>query len=205
MADGYGFGGEGDWKTSALLHVLKTMSQGRDGGTSFMEDYTYHFGPGEPKILGAHMLEVCPTITDEVPSCEIHPLGSATARTRCGWSSRRPPRPASSSASATSATASDSPRTRWSSSAPDEPLPNLRWRGRCGSRRPISPPSAESWLLAGAPHHTVLSTAVGMEALTDFATMAETELVVIDADTTSRRFADELRWSSAYYRLAQRI
>src|SRR5436190_9515275 len=75
MADGYGFAGEGDWKTSALLRVLKVMSQGRAGGTSFMEDYTYHLGPGEPKILGAHMLEVCPTITNDRPSCEIHPLG----------------------------------------------------------------------------------------------------------------------------------
>src|SRR3954468_11889837 len=75
MADGYGFAGEGDWKTSALLRVLKVMSEGRTGGTSFMEDYTYHLGPGEPKILGAHMLEVCPTIAGGRPSAEIHPLG----------------------------------------------------------------------------------------------------------------------------------
>ena len=75
MADGYGFGGEGDWKTSALLRILKAMSLGRPGGTSFMEDYTYHLGPGEPKILGAHMLEVCPSIAADRPSCEIHPLG----------------------------------------------------------------------------------------------------------------------------------
>uniref|UniRef100_UPI0004C46E46 L-arabinose isomerase family protein n=1 Tax=Lentzea aerocolonigenes TaxID=68170 RepID=UPI0004C46E46 len=75
MADGYGFGGEGDWKTSALLAAVKAMGTGTGRGTSFMEDYTYHFGPGTPKILGAHMLEVCPTIAADQPSCEIHPLG----------------------------------------------------------------------------------------------------------------------------------
>jgi L-arabinose isomerase len=205
MADGYGFGGEGDWKTSALLHVLKTMSQGRDGGTSFMEDYTYHFGPGEPKILGAHMLEVCPTITDEVPSCEIHPLGIGDRED-----------PVRLVFTATPATGfvvgicDLGDRFRLTANevelvAPDEPLPNLPVARAVWKPAPDLATSAESWLLAGAPHHTVLSTAVGMEALTDFATMAETELVVIDADTTSRRFADELRWSSAYYRLAQRI
>ena len=74
MADGYGFGGEGDWKTSVLLRLLKVMGHGLAGGTSFMEDYTYHLGPGQPKILGAHMLEVCPSIAAQTPSCEIHPL-----------------------------------------------------------------------------------------------------------------------------------
>src|SRR6185295_1035179 len=75
MADGYGFGGEGDWKTSAMVRILKVMSAGRRGGTSFMEDYTYHWGPGEPKVLGAHMLEVCPSIAADRPSAQIHPLG----------------------------------------------------------------------------------------------------------------------------------
>src|SRR5207253_1981393 len=74
MADGYGFGGEGDWKTAVLLRILKVIARGRPGGTSFMEDYTYHLGPGEPKILGAHMLEVCPSIAAGTPACEIHPL-----------------------------------------------------------------------------------------------------------------------------------
>ena len=75
MAEGYGFGAEGDWKTSALVRILKVMGAGQPGGTSFMEDYTYHLGPGEPKVLGAHMLEVCPTIAADKPRCEIHPLG----------------------------------------------------------------------------------------------------------------------------------
>ena len=75
MAEGYGFGGEGDWKTSVLVRILKVMGAGQPGGTSFMEDYTYHLGPGEPKILGAHMLEVCPSIAAGTPRCEIHPLG----------------------------------------------------------------------------------------------------------------------------------
>ena len=75
MEDGYGFGGEGDWKTSAFLRIVKSMTDGLPGGTSFMEDYTYHFGPGEPKVLGAHMLEVCPTVASKKPRIEIHPLG----------------------------------------------------------------------------------------------------------------------------------
>ena len=88
MADGYGFGGEGDWKTSVLLRAMKVMAAGLPGGTSFMEDYTYHLVPGEEKILGAHMLEVCPTITTQQPSLEIHPLGDRRrARTRCGCGS----------------------------------------------------------------------------------------------------------------------
>src|SRR5207237_4161771 len=74
-ADGYGFGGEGDWKTSLLLRTLKVMAHGLPGGTSFMEDYTYHYGPGPQRILGAHMLEVCPSIAAGTPSLEIHPLG----------------------------------------------------------------------------------------------------------------------------------
>ena len=75
MADGYGFAAEGDWKTAALLRLVKVMATDRTGGTSFMEDYTYHFGPGEPLILGAHMLEICPSITSHQPRAEIHPLG----------------------------------------------------------------------------------------------------------------------------------
>src|SRR5208282_2224670 len=74
MAAGYGFGAEGDWKTAVLVRILKVMAAGSAAGVSFMEDYTYHFGPGEPKILGAHMLEICPSISAGMPSCEIHPL-----------------------------------------------------------------------------------------------------------------------------------
>ena len=203
MADGYGFGGEGDWKTSALLRVLKVMSAGRPGGTSFMEDYTYHLGPGEQLILGAHMLEVCPSIAADTPRCEIHPLASATARTRSGWCSPRRPGPAFVVGLADLGDRFRLIANEIDVVEPVEPLPRLPVARAVWRPRPDLTTAAEGWLLAGGPHHTVLSSAVGVEALADFAEMARTELLVIDADTTIRRLRKELRWNQAYYRLAQ--
>jgi L-arabinose isomerase len=203
MADGYGFGGEGDWKTSAMLRVLKVMSSGRDGGTSFMEDYTYHLGPGDPKILGAHMLEVCPTITSERPSAEIHPLGIGDREDPVRLVFTATPGPGfvvgiSDLGDRFRLTANEIEIVE-----PDQPLPKLPVARAVWRPAPDLSTSAESWLLAGGPHHTVLSTAVGLEALHDFSIIAEAELLVIDADTTTRRFAQEVRWNQAYHRLAQ--
>ena len=203
MADGYGFGGEGDWKTSALVRTMKVMAADLPGGTSFMEDYTYHFGPGEPKVLGAHMLEVCPTISSETPTVEIHPLGIGDREDPVRLVFTAAP------AQAVVVGLSDlGDRFRLTANevevvAPDEPLPKLPVGRAVWKPRPDFATSAESWLLAGGPHHTCLSSAVGIEALTDFARMAGVELVVIDGTTTARSFANELRWSSAYHRLAQ--
>jgi L-arabinose isomerase len=203
MADGYGFGGEGDWKTSALLRVLKVMSQGRAGGTSFMEDYTYHLGPGEPKILGAHMLEVCPTIAGGQASCEIHPLGIGNREDPVRLVFTAAPGPGfvvgiSDAGDRFRLTANEVEIVD-----PDEPLPRLPVARAVWKPAPDLATSTESWLLAGGPHHTVLSTAVGREALEDFARIAGTELLVIDDATTPQQFAKELRWNQAYYRLAQ--
>jgi L-arabinose isomerase len=202
MADGYGFGGEGDWKTSVMLRTVKTMASGLPGGTSFMEDYTYHLGPGEPKILGAHMLEVCPTITNDVPSCEIHPLaiGNREDPVRLVFD-------AAPADAVVVGIADLGDRFRFVANEvevvpPDEPLPNLPVARAVWKPRPDLRTSTEAWLRAGGPHHTVLSTAVGVEELSDFADMVRTELLVIDQDTTTRQFAKELRWNQAYYRLA---
>jgi L-arabinose isomerase len=202
MADGYGFGGEGDWKTSALLRVLKSMSAGQDGGTSFMEDYTYHLGPGEPKILGAHMLEVCPSITTQVPSCEIHPLGIGNREDPVRLVFTADPGTAfvvglSDVGDRFRLTANEVEMVE-----PDEPLPKLPVARAVWKPAPDLATSAEGWLLAGAPHHTVLSSAVGLEALVDFATIAGTELLIIDASTTVAQLSKEIRWNQAYYRLA---
>ncbi|MFD4509422.1 L-arabinose isomerase [Streptomyces sp. NPDC058457] len=203
MADGYGFGGEGDWKTSALLRTMKVMGSGQPGGTSFMEDYTYHLGPGEPRILGAHMLEVCPSIAAGRPSCEIHPLsiGGREDPVRLVFDAAPGP--------AVVVGLSDlGDRFRLTANtvdvvAPGQPLPQLPVARAVWKPRPSLAESAESWLLAGAPHHTVLSSAVDIETLTDFAAMTGVELLVIDENTTTGQFAKEIRWNAAYHRLDQ--
>jgi L-arabinose isomerase len=170
-----------------------------------MEDYTYHLGPGEPKILGAHMLEVCPSISAERPSCEIHPLGIGDRED--------PVRLVFTAASGPGFVVGISDmgdRFRLTANEievvePDEPLPSLPVARAVWKPAPDLTTSTESWLLAGGPHHTVLSTAVGREALEDFAAIAGVELVVIDSDTTTRGFAKELRWNQAYYRLSQAL
>jgi L-arabinose isomerase len=203
MADGYGFGGEGDWKTSALLAAVKAMGTGTGRGTSFMEDYTYHFGPGEPKILGAHMLEVCPSIAADRPSCEIHPLGIGDRDDPV-----RLVFDAAPGAAVVIGMTDLGDRFRLVANAvevtaPDEPLPRLPVARAVWKPAPSLSTSAESWLTAGGPHHTVLTQAVGAGPLGDFAHMLHTELVLIDEATTTADFGDRLRWNQAYYRLAQ--
>jgi L-arabinose isomerase len=203
MAEGYGFGAEGDWKTAALLRILKTMSAGRDGGTSFMEDYTYHLGPGVAKVLGAHMLEVCPSITTQTPSLEIHPLsiGGRADPVRLVFT-------ASPGPAFVVGLADLGDRFRLTANEvdivePNEPLPKLPVGRAVWKPRPDLTTSAEAWILAGAPHHTVLTSAVGIDALVDFAQIAGVELLLIDRDTTIRQFDHEVRWNQAYYRLAE--
>ena len=205
MADGYGFGGEGDWKTSALLAAVKAMGTGTGRGTSFMEDYTYHFGPGEPKILGAHMLEVCPSIAAARPSCEIHPLGIGDREDPVRLVFDATPGPAVVIGMADLGDRFRLVANTVEVTPPDEPLPHLPVARAVWKPAPSLITSAESWLTAGGPHHTVLTQAVGAEALRDFAHMLHTELVVIDDATTTADFGDRLRWNQAYYRLAQQL
>ncbi|MEU1514895.1 L-arabinose isomerase [Streptomyces sp. NPDC005811] len=205
MADGYGFGGEGDWKTSALLRTMKVMGADRPGGTSFMEDYTYHLGPGTPRVLGAHMLEVCPSIAADRPSCQIHPLsiGGREDPVRLVFDAAPGP--------AVVVGLSDlGDRFRLTANAVDvialsEPLRRLPVARAVWKPRPSLAESAESWLLAGAPHHTVLSSAVDIETLTDYAAMTRVELLSIDENTSTEHFAREVRWNAAYHRLAQAL
>jgi L-arabinose isomerase len=205
MADGFGFGAEGDWKTAVLLRGMKAMAAGLPGGTSFMEDYTYHLVPGEEKILGAHMLEVCPSLTAATPSLEIHPLSIGGREDPVRLRFTADPGPA------VVAGLSDlGERFRLTVNEidvvePDEALPQLPVACAVWQPRPSLATSAEAWLMAGAPHHTVLSKALGVEVLEDFAAMTRTEMVLIDADTTPRSIARELRWNAAYFRLAQRL
>jgi L-arabinose isomerase len=201
MAEGYGFGGEGDWKTSVMLHTIKAIGAGQPGGTSFMEDYTYDLTGDKHKILGAHMLEVCPTIAADRPRVEIHPLGIGN---------REDPVRLVFTAASGSATVLGicdlGDRFRLVVNEvdvvqPDEPLPKLPVARAVWEPRPSLATSAECWLTAGGPHHTVLSQAVGTEELTDFAEMVNTELLIIDADTDQRSFTNEIRWNAASHRL----
>jgi L-arabinose isomerase len=203
MADGYGFGAEGDWKTAVLVGTVKAMTDGLPGGTSFMEDYTYHLVPGEEKILGAHMLEVCPTIAAGQPSCEIHPLSIGAREDPVRLVFDAAPGPAVVLGMADLGDRFRLVANEVDLVPSDEPLPRLPVARAVWRPRPDFHTSAESWLSAGGPHHTVLTTAVGAEELTDLAEMTRTELLLIDGSTTRPRFADQIRWNQAYYRLAQ--
>ncbi len=203
MADGYGFGGEGDWKTSALLAALKVVGQGLDGGTSFMEDYTYHLGPGQPKTLGAHMLEVCPSIAAGRPSLEVHPLsiGAREDPARLVFDAR--PGPAIVVGMCDLGSRFRLVACEVDTVEPDEPLPKLPVARAVWTSRPDLRTAATSWLTAGGPHHTVYTAAVDRETLEDFATIAGIELACIDASTTVPGFRDHLRWNAAWYHLSQ--
>jgi len=203
MAEGYGFGAEGDWKTALLVRAAKVMGYGLPGGASLMEDYTYDLTPGDEKILGAHMLEVCPSLTTSRPSLEVHPLGIGGKEDPVRLVFDTDPGPAV-------VVAMSDMRERFRLTVnvvdvvePGHELPNLPVARAVWKPQPSFAVSAEAWLIAGAAHHTVMSTAVGLEAFQDFSDMARTELATIDETTTSRGFAQELRWNQAYYRLAQ--
>ncbi|WP_152360276.1 L-arabinose isomerase [Microlunatus speluncae] len=201
MADGYGFGGEGDWKTSMLLHTVKAIGAGQPGGTSFMEDYTYHLAPGAEKILGAHMLEVCPTIAASRPRIEIHPLGIGGRSDPVRLVFDAAPGPATVVGICDLGDRFRLVANEVDVVSPDQPLPKLPVARAVWQPKPDFATSTECWLTAGGPHHTVLSTAAGTEELEDFARIAGVELALIDADTTRRGFTKELRWNQVSHRL----
>jgi L-arabinose isomerase len=202
MADGYGFGGEGDWKTSMMLATLKAAAYGLPGGTSFMEDYTYHLGPGPQRILGAHMLEVCPSIAAGTPSLEIHPLGIGGREDPVRLKFSAAPGPG-----VVVGICDLGDRFRLVGNVvtvvpPDAELTRLPVASAVWEPAPDLPTSAECWLTAGGPHHTVLSTALDAETVEEFAELTRTELVMIDRASTPSSIRRELRWNAAYQLLA---
>ena len=204
MADGYGFGAEGDWKAAALVRILKVMADGLPGGTSFMEDYTYHLGDPVPEVLGAHMLEVCPSLAGGRPSCEIHPLSIGGRGDPVRLVFDAAPGPA-----IVIGLADLGDRFRLVASAvdiveADAPLPRLPVARAVWRPRPDLATAAEAWLTAGGPHHTALTSALGLEPLEDFARIADVELVASDETTTRAGFERELRWNAPYYYLGRR-
>ncbi len=202
MADGYGFGAEGDWKTAALVRAMKVMAAGLEGGTSFMEDYTYHFDPAGPQCLGAHMLEICPSIAADRPSLEIHPLGIGGKEDPVRLVFDAPPGPGINAAVLDLGGRFRLLVNEIDVVKPAEQLPKLPVARALWKCKPDLSTAAAAWIHAGGPHHTSFSQAVTTDQIEAFAEMAGVELAVIDETTTVSGFKKELRWSDAYYRLA---
>jgi L-arabinose isomerase len=200
MADGYGFGGEGDWKTAALVRAMKVMGSGLKGGNSFMEDYTYHFDPSNPMVLGAHMLEICESIADGKPSCEIHPLGigGKADPVRLVFNSAAGP--------ALNASIVDMGNrfrllvNEVEAVAPQHDLPKLPVARVLWKPYPDMLTGCAAWLYAGGAHHTCYSQNLSSEHLEDFAEMVGIEYVRISKGTDLYEFKNMLRWNEMYYR-----
>ena len=203
MADGYGFGAEGDWKTAALLRTMKVMTEGMDGGTSFMEDYTNHFTGGRDYVLGSHMLEICPTIADGKPSCEVHPLGIGGKEDPVRLVFNSPSGPALNASLVDMGNRFRLIVNEVEAVEPEADLPNLPVARVLWDPKPNMDTAVTSWILAGGAHHTVYTQALTTEFLEDFADMAGIELLVIDEDTRVRNFKDTLNANEAYYHLFQ--
>lgn len=200
MKKGYGFAGEGDWKTAALVRAMKVMGNGLKGGNSFMEDYTYHFNPDNRLVLGSHMLEICESIAEGKPSCEIHPLGIG--------GKEDPVRLVFNSAPGTALNASivdmgnrfrllvnEVIAVAAMQSMPKLPVARVLWKPY-----PNMHTGCAAWILAGGAHHTCYSQNLTSEHLTDFAEMAGIEMIRIDKDTKLHELKNELRWNEMYYR-----
>ena len=203
MAAGYGFGAEGDWKTAALLRSLKVMAEGLEGGTSFMEDYTYHFHPDNMAVLGAHMLEVCPSIAVGQPSLEVHPLGigGKADPARLVFNT-----PAGAALNASLVDMGDRFRMIVNTVdviEPEAPLPKLPVARALWRPQPNLQVGAAAWIYAGGAHHTVFSQALNAEHIYDFSEMAGVEYVQIDESTELRQFKNELRWNDVAYKLGE--
>jgi L-arabinose isomerase len=204
MAKGYGFGAEGDWKTAALVRSMKVMADGLKGGTSFMEDYTYHFDPKGMRSLGAHMLEVCPSIAMGKPTVEVHPLSIGGKADPARLVFKTAP------GDAVAATVIDlGNRFRMivnevevvkCPDMPKLPVASVLWKPL-----PDLKTGAAAWILAGGAHHTGFSTAVNSEYLEDFAGMLGIEFVLIDSKCDLSAFKKELYWNEIYYHISQGI
>jgi len=200
MAEGYGFGAEGDWKTAALYRTMWFMGQGLEGGASFLEDYTLNFDGDKSSILQAHMLEVCPLIAENKPKLEVHPLGigGKADPARLVFTTHE--------GTGVAATIVDmGNRFRMIVNQVDviksKELPKLPVASALWIPQPNFEVGAGAWILAGGTHHTSFSFALTQEYLEDYAEMAGIEMIVIDNDTTISNFKKELRTNDVYYLL----
>jgi L-arabinose isomerase len=201
MAEGYGFGAEGDWKTAGLVRLMKVMSAGKKGGVSFMEDYTYHLVKGQEKVLAAHMLEICPSISDAKPSLEVHPLGIGGKADPCRLVFNAAPGPAVGASLVDMGgrmrlIIAEVDAVKVENAMPKLPVARAVWVPRPDFKR-----GCQAWILAGGAHHTSYSPAVNAEQLMDLASFWGIESVRIGKDTDLAQMKNELRWNDAAYRL----
>jgi L-arabinose isomerase len=203
MAAGFGFGAEGDWKTAALVRLGKVMTSGRPGGVSFMEDYTYHLVRGNERVLGAHMLEVCPSIADGKPSLEVHPLGigGKADPARLVFDAR--PGPAVNTTLVDMGGRMRMIVAELDAVKPEHPMRKLPTARAVWIPRPDLKRSAHAWIEAGGAHHAAFCQAVTAGEWEDFARMAGLEVVRIGADLNLHALRNELRWNDAAFRLGQ--
>ena len=200
MHAGYGFGGEGDWKTSALVRAMKVMGTGLEGGNSFMEDYTYHFEPGNEMVLGSHMLEICSSISDGKPSCEIHPLGIGGKADPVRLVFNCPAGPALNASVVDMGNRFRLLVNEVEAVKPKHDLPKLPVARVLWKPLPDMQTACAAWILAGGAHHTGYSQNLTAEHMEDFAEMAGIEFVLINQKTELYQFKNQLRWSDVYYK-----
>ncbi len=201
MGQGYGFSGEGDWKTAALVRAMKVMGSGLKGGNSFMEDYTYHFNPSNPMVLGSHMLEICESIAAGKPACEIHPLGIGGKADPVRLVFNVAGGPALNASLVDMGNRFRLLVNEVEAVAPEHDLPKLPVARVLWKPMPDMKTGCAAWILAGGAHHTSYSQNISSEQLSDFAEMANIEFVLIGKDTNLLQFKNELRWSEAYYQM----
>jgi len=204
MAEGYGFGAEGDWKHAALVRAVKVMSAGLKGGSSFMEDYTYHLDPeGPPSVLGAHMLEICPSLASEKPSLEVHPLSIGGKEDPARLVFNVPSGPAINASLVDMGNRFRLIVNTVDCILPKEDLPKLPVARALWVPRPNLKTASVSWILAGGAHHTAFSQAISEVYMQDFAEIAGIESVIINEKTTIEDIKDRLSWNEAYWIIAE--
>ncbi|MEP6737189.1 MAG: L-arabinose isomerase, partial [Chryseolinea sp.] len=200
MGKGFGFGGEGDWKTAALVRVMKVMAAGLQGGNSFMEDYTYHFDPSDPMVLGAHMLEICESIAEGKPSCEIHPLGIGGKDDPVRLVFNSAPGHALNASIVDLGNRFRLLVNEVEAVAPLHELPKLPVARVLWKPQPDIYTGCAAWIYAGGAHHTCYSQNLSSECLEDFASIADIECVLINKKTDLYNFRNMLRWNDVSYK-----
>ena len=200
MGKGYGFAGEGDWKTAALVRAMKVMGAGLPGGNSFMEDYTYHFDPANPLVLGSHMLEICESIANGKPNCEIHPLGIGGKEDPVRLVFNAGAGPALNASVVDMGNRFRLLVNEVEAVAPVAELPKLPVARVLWKPYPNMQDGCAAWILAGGAHHTCYSQNLTSEHLEDFAEIAGIEYVRIGKNTDIYQFKNELRWNDAAYK-----